>query len=79
MAALANFFIPGLGHLILGKPFQALLWFVLVIAGYFAFVVPGVVLHIFCILDAARQAKRDAVSAVESGMMRAMAAQSRKR
>ena len=28
MAAICNFFLPGLGHLILGKPFSGLMWFI---------------------------------------------------
>ncbi len=28
MAAVLSFFIPGLGHLMLGKPFSGLFWFV---------------------------------------------------
>lgn len=72
MAAFANFFCPGLGHLVLAKPFQALLWFVLVVIGYLCFIFPGIILHILCILDAARQSRRDAISAVQKGMERAM-------
>lgn len=72
MAAIANFFCPGLGHLVLGRPFQALFWLVLVVVGYVAFIFPGVILHIICILDAARQSRRDAISAVQKGMERAM-------
>ena len=78
MAAICNFFLPGLGHLILGKPFQGLLWLVLVIAGYICFIVPGIVLHIFCILDAARQSKRDSINAVATGMRQALEADRRR-
>lgn len=74
MAGFCAFICPGLGHLVVGKPFQAILWFVLIVAGYFLFVVPGIVLHFISILDAARQSKRDAVSAVAKGMSAALAA-----
>lgn len=34
MAAVLSFFVPGLGHLMLGKPFSGLFWFVVVAALY---------------------------------------------
>jgi TM2 domain-containing membrane protein YozV len=68
MAGLCAFLFPGLGHLILGKPFQALLWCVLIFAGYFAFIAPGVVLHIFSILSAAKAEKRATISAISQGV-----------
>lgn len=58
MAALISLFVPGLGHLIIGKPFQAILFFVVVIIGYICLVIPGIILHLICIVDAARAEKR---------------------
>jgi TM2 domain-containing membrane protein YozV len=52
VAAILSFVIPGLGQLYKGQVFNGLLWFVVVIAGYVAFVVPGAVLHVLCILGA---------------------------
>lgn len=72
MAGIASFFCPGLGHLIHGRPFQAILWFLLVLIGYFALIVPGIILHLLCILDASRLARMDAVEAVQEGFERAM-------
>ncbi len=42
MAAVLSFFIPGLGHLILGKPFSGLFWFV-VMAGLYAIALTTIV------------------------------------
>jgi TM2 domain-containing membrane protein YozV len=68
MAGLCAFLFPGLGHLILGKPFQALLWCVLIFAGYFALIVPGIVLHIISIVSAAKAEKRATISAISQGV-----------
>lgn len=73
MAAICNFFLPGLGHLVLGKPFQGLIWFSLTVAGYLCFIVPGIALHLLSIIDAARQSQRDKINAVARGMSQALA------
>jgi TM2 domain-containing membrane protein YozV len=52
-AAVLSFLIPGLGQLYKGQLFNGLLWFVVTIGGYVAFVIPGVLLHICCIFGAA--------------------------
>lgn len=51
IAALASFFIPGLGQLIQGRPVKALLFFVL--AGILWFFLLGWIIHLWAILDAA--------------------------
>lgn len=71
MAGLCAFLFPGLGHLILGKPFQALIWCVLIFVGYFAFIVPGLVLHLFSIVDAARADRKDKISAMTKAIQQA--------
>lgn len=53
MAELCAFLFPGLGHLILGKPGQALLWCIGIFIGYFMLILPGVFLHIGSIVHAA--------------------------
>ncbi len=53
VAAILSFFIPGLGQLYKGQPINGLVWFVLVFLGYVAFVFPGFVLHVCCVLGAA--------------------------
>jgi TM2 domain-containing membrane protein YozV len=52
IAALASFFIPGLGQLIQGRPFVALLMFAL--AALLWFVLLGWIIHLWSIIDAAR-------------------------
>jgi len=52
LAALASFFIPGLGQLLQGRPGIALLQFVLAAALWLAFL--GWIIHVWSILDAAR-------------------------
>lgn len=53
IAALLSILIPGAGQIYKGQPINGLVWFILTIGGYIAFIVPGVVLHLCCILGAA--------------------------
>lgn len=53
VAALLSFVIPGLGQFYKGQPINGLVWFVIVLGGYVAFIIPGLVLHACCILGAA--------------------------
>ncbi len=59
IAALCSVFIPGLGQLVQGRILAALLFFVLVGAGYATWflVIPaiiGAIIHLWCIIDAAK-------------------------
>jgi len=71
MAGLCAFICPGLGHLIIGKPFQALIWFSLIVVGYVLFFVPGLILHLISIIDAARAGRRDQISAMTQAIRNA--------
>jgi TM2 domain-containing membrane protein YozV len=51
IAALASFFIPGLGQLLQGRPIMALIQFVL--AGVLWFFLLGWLVHLWSVLDAA--------------------------
>ncbi len=58
IAALASFFIPGLGQLLQGRVIQALFFFIVVGAGYFCWflVIPAIlaaIVHLWAVLDAA--------------------------
>lgn len=57
LAALLSLFVPGAGQLYAGRPVAALLWFLVVTAGY-ALILPGLVMHLFCIVSAAGSAHR---------------------
>ena len=57
LAALLSLFVPGAGQLYAGRPIAALLWFLVTTAGY-ALILPGLVLHLFCIASAAGSAHR---------------------
>lgn len=52
IAALASFFIPGLGQLLQGRLLMAIIHFVL--AGILWFFLLGWIIHIWSIIDAAR-------------------------
>jgi TM2 domain-containing membrane protein YozV len=45
--------IPGAGQMYKGKVGVGLLWLVAVVIGYTAMIVPGVILHLICIFNAA--------------------------
>ncbi|MCC6354468.1 MAG: hypothetical protein IT577_11315 [Verrucomicrobiae bacterium] len=51
IAALASFFIPGLGQLVQGRPLKALIMFVL--AAVLWWFLLGWIIHLWSILDAA--------------------------
>jgi len=53
IAALLSFIIPGAGQMYRNKVGQGILWFVAVVIGYAMLIVPGLVLHIICIIAAA--------------------------
>lgn len=55
LAAGLSMLIPGAGQLYAGRIISALLWFLVVSAGY-ALILPGLVLHLFCMASAARAA-----------------------
>jgi hypothetical protein len=52
VAGILSFFIPGLGQIYKGQVINGVAWLVVVIIGYIAFIVPGAVLHLCCILGA---------------------------
>ena len=52
IAAVLSFFIPGLGQLYKGQILNGIAWFLFVLIGYAALIVPGLILHIFCIIGA---------------------------
>jgi TM2 domain-containing membrane protein YozV len=57
LAAILSLFIPGAGQLYAGRVVSALLWFLVVSAGY-VLILPGLVMHLFCIVSAAATANR---------------------
>jgi hypothetical protein len=56
LAGLLSLFVPGAGHLYAGRFVAALLWFLVVGAGY-ALILPGLVLHLFAIVSATNAAR----------------------
>jgi TM2 domain-containing membrane protein YozV len=52
LAAVLSFFLPGLGQLYKGQFINAIVWFFAVMFGYAALILPGLVLHFFCVLGA---------------------------
>lgn len=52
VACLLSFLIPGLGQLYKGHVFSGLFWFLIVLVGYLMLIVPGMVLHLLCMIGA---------------------------
>ncbi|RPD99155.1 hypothetical protein EGM88_03960 [Aureibaculum marinum] len=52
IAALLSFLIPGAGQMYKGNVLAGLLWLVSVFIGYFFLIVPGLILHLICIITA---------------------------
>ncbi len=53
IAAILSLIVPGLGQLYNGYLIRAILWFLAVGVGYYMLIVPGVILHICCVIFAA--------------------------
>ena len=52
LAAALSFFLPGLGQLYKGQFINGVVWFFAVMFGYAALILPGLILHFFCVLGA---------------------------
>ena len=52
VAVLLSFIVPGLGQFYKGQLLNGLVWFVVVVIGYVSFIIPGIVLHLCCLLGA---------------------------
>ncbi|MEQ8847575.1 hypothetical protein [Botrimarina sp.] len=52
LAMVLSFVVPGLGQVYNGKVLVGILWLLLVVIGYSAFVLPGLLLHICCVIHA---------------------------
>ena len=52
LAAVLSFFLTGLGQLYNGQIINGVAWFLMVMFGYAALVIPGLILHFFCVLGA---------------------------
>jgi len=53
VAAVLSFLIPGLGQMYKGQIGIRFVWLIAVIAGYLFFIVPGLALHLACVITAA--------------------------
>ncbi|MFL5785042.1 MAG: hypothetical protein ACJ76H_10555 [Bacteriovoracaceae bacterium] len=53
LASIWSMMLPGLGQLMKGRIMAGIIWAFLVAFGYFSYFWPGLILHSFCILDAA--------------------------
>jgi TM2 domain-containing membrane protein YozV len=54
IAAVLSLVIPGAGQMYKGNVGTGIVWLIAVVVGYFLFIVPGLCLHLICIINAAR-------------------------
>lgn len=52
VAILLSVFFPGVGQMYKGQVFNGAVWLVIVALGYVFFIVPGLILHLCCIVGA---------------------------
>jgi TM2 domain-containing membrane protein YozV len=57
IAGLLSFLIPGAGQIYKGNVGAGIGWLIIVMIGYFLFIIPGIILHIICIVNAASTSK----------------------
>jgi TM2 domain-containing membrane protein YozV len=53
IAAVLSFFFPGVGQIYKGHILRGILWLIIVPIGYFMLIIPGLILHLICIIAAA--------------------------
>lgn len=53
-AAVLSVLVPGLAHLLLGKPFRGLAFLIFTVIGYICGGLPGIVIHVWCVISAAK-------------------------
>lgn len=59
-AAIMTMMLPGLGQMLKGQIMPGIFWALAVGFGYFSYFWPGLIIHTFCILDAALSKGEDA-------------------
>jgi len=63
VAAVLSLIIPGAGQMYRGRIAAGFVYLIVVPIGYFAFILPGLLLHVVCVVDAANAAPRSGASA----------------
>ncbi len=53
VAAVLSFFFPGVGQIYKGQVLGGIIWLIAVPIGYLLLVIPGLILHLICIVTAA--------------------------
>lgn len=61
IAALLSLIIPGAGHMYKNKPGVGFAWLIATVIGYLFYVLPGMLLHVICIIHAMSDREGDAI------------------
>jgi len=54
VAAVLSLFIPGVGQMYKGRVLEGILWLLFTPIGYVLFIIPGLIMHIICIITASQ-------------------------
>jgi TM2 domain-containing membrane protein YozV len=54
VAAILSLFIPGVGQMYKGRVGEGILWLIFTPIGYIFLILPGLIMHIICIINAAQ-------------------------
>lgn len=66
IAMVLSFLMPGVGQIYRGKKlYGGLLWLGFIIIGYVCFVIPGIVLHLLCVIAAGKRRKERSMNYTE--------------
>ena len=58
LAAFISFLLPGAGQMYGGKIMKGIIWLIAGVLGYCLWVVPGIIIHICCIVNAYKTIQR---------------------
>lgn len=58
LAMFLSLLIPGLGQMYKGQPINGIVWFIVVLIGYAALIIPGLIFHVCCVIGAGMGGRR---------------------
>lgn len=58
LAAFISFLLPGTGQMYGGKVGKGIIWLMAGILGYWLWIIPGIIIHIWCIVNAYKTIQR---------------------
>ncbi len=72
LAAILSLLFPGLGQIYKGQVLNGIVWFFFTALGYVAFVVPGVIMHICCVIGATNGSNKQNITSKKRKILSAI-------